>query len=180
MENWFFPRSVVKRTVQCTQTQHGVINASLSIFIYVYVWNLLKHVFMVLLQYERLHAMCRLHYEHLHNNRKELQELTHRIQTLKMEIGKLKKKVRQLILTSSLSGLFEKLTGIWDFLFNNRSVIIDGTLLCNPPPPPPPKIRIRNVFPTEIRCLSLKSETLALIILALFLNATLIFFFPTG
>ncbi|XP_015284525.1 PREDICTED: keratin, type II cytoskeletal 2 oral-like [Gekko japonicus] len=36
--------------------------------------------------------MCCIHREHLLNSHQELQELTHRIQTLKMEIGKLKKK----------------------------------------------------------------------------------------
>ncbi|XP_015284521.1 PREDICTED: keratin, type II cytoskeletal 8-like [Gekko japonicus] len=46
-------------------------------------------------KYEELHTMCCIHREHLLNSHQELQELTHRIQTLKMEIGKLKKKVRQ-------------------------------------------------------------------------------------
>ncbi|KAL8163888.1 UNVERIFIED_CONTAM: hypothetical protein K2H54_040284 [Gekko kuhli] len=43
-------------------------------------------------KYEELHAMCSIHHEHLLHSRQELQELTHHIQTLKMEIGKLKRK----------------------------------------------------------------------------------------
>lgn len=113
------------------EAQHGVICASLSAPTHnIYVWNPLKHVLMSLFQYEELHAMCNMHHEHLHNSRQELQELTHCIQTLKMEIGKLKKKVRWLTLTSPPpSGLFGKLTGIWDILFNNLIVIINGSRL---------------------------------------------------
>ncbi|XP_048343439.1 keratin, type II cytoskeletal 3-like [Sphaerodactylus townsendi] len=43
-------------------------------------------------KHEELHTMCGRHYEHMHNNHQEIQELTHHILMLKMEIGNLKKK----------------------------------------------------------------------------------------
>ncbi|XP_054859738.1 keratin, type II cytoskeletal 6B-like [Eublepharis macularius] len=43
-------------------------------------------------KYEELHIMCGMHYESLSLSHQEIQELTHHIRTLKMEMEKLKKK----------------------------------------------------------------------------------------
>uniref|UniRef100_A0ACB8EMJ8 Uncharacterized protein n=1 Tax=Sphaerodactylus townsendi TaxID=933632 RepID=A0ACB8EMJ8_9SAUR len=58
-------------------------------------------------KHEELHTMCGRHYEHMHNNHQEIQELTHHILMLKMEIGNLKKKVRLLALFDSFKILSE-------------------------------------------------------------------------